>query len=177
MTCRCVEPRRPGRSKCPSWGKRSNCATRVHCVWVVAEVGRDLGHAVGQGVQANVPGRREVHHVNGVLLVAGDPMDCHVTLVGGRTDGCPDVARRPCRGLLGGDGSPSRPRWRRRHRWQAQWCVPEAREGLEFGARDCLAAVEASEARDFRSQADPSVVDDEPVAATAVPRVTRLLAS
>ena len=28
-----------------------------HCVWVVAEVGRDLGHATGQGVQANVPGR------------------------------------------------------------------------------------------------------------------------
>ena len=62
--------RRPSRSRCPNWDRRSSCAAHGcsggavangpalalnqgrkggHCVRVVAEVGCDLGHAVGQG--------------------------------------------------------------------------------------------------------------------------------
>ena len=93
-------------------------------------------------------------------------MDHHVPLVGGRTDGCRDVvipagdhvvacskateALRDRGGVADTGG---------RHRGALQ----EAQEGLEVGARDC--------------QAVAQVDDDEPAAATAVARVTRLLAS
>ena len=111
--------------------------------------------------------------------MAGDPMDYHVTLVGGRTDGCPDVV------IPAGDHvvACSEPTETLRDHGVAdigggpRGALQEAQEGLEFSARDCLAAVEASVAREFLSQAAPQVDDDEPVAATAVARVTRLLAS
>ena len=87
-------------------------------------------------------------------------MDHLVTLVGGRTDSCPDVvipagnhvvacseateALRDRGGVADmGDG--------------ARGALQEAQEGLKFGARDCLAFVEASVARELRSRAAPEL--------------------
>ena len=110
--------------------------------------------------------------------MAGDQVDLNVTVVG-RTDGNPDVvvtagdhvvacseaeAFRDCGGVEDVRGG-------------ARGALHEAQEGLELGTRDCLAAVEASAAREFRSQAAQQVDDDEHVAAAAVAWVSRLFAS
>ena len=131
-----------------------------HCVRVVAEAGRDLDHAVGQGVQTDVPGRGGihcVHSVHSVLLVAGDPGG--LARHAGRRphewqSRCRGYRRKPCRGLLGGealrdcggvadisDG--------------VRGTLQEAQEGLNLGGRDRLAATGASIARELWRHAAP----------------------
>ena len=82
-----------------------------------------------------------------------------------------------CRGLLGGDENLRDRGGVAYTSGAARGALQETWESLEFGSRDCPAAVEASVAREFRSQHAPKIDNDEPVAATAEARVTRLVAS